>query len=711
MRSLIQFIKGLISLFRRLARRLMREILLFLRALFWIIALGGSVYVVRVVLPDLIKTLGEFNQGVELFVGLDVEETRRVCQQLETREEWYRVEADSTAIRVDEANVSILRWEMAKMGFPRSGRLRYGVFGDTTMSVREVLSQDENRRALQAELEETFLTIDGLRRVTVRVRVPETRLYIEEQDPITISVVLGFESETRWEEEEFAAMVHLMRVSVEGVTEEDVFIEDSFGNVLSAEKEADALEGHNQLLLQQQVERALERLAQQTLGKVIGKDRTRVRVHAALNFSPADSLVSPANGHVDRMLRGRATIERLSVALTIDETKVVIDSSSGDFIEEQRPDEEISQLADLLLDVVVFSGERGDQVTVFPMPFDKTQELRGRQAAEAEQQKEFWTSIAINTAKILGILAALITLRFIIQAIGRGVGVEEELSALKGIPDLDEDDESFRTRKEKIEEEYQKTALLTEYGKELAAARQMQMGLMPTKGPRIDGLNVAGSCRPATHVGGDFFQYLQMDDSRWVICLADVTGHGMEAAIPVVMFSGVLKGLVEEGRDMDDLLYNLNNTMHGSLTGNTLTGRTFVCFSGGELDVPTRTLRLSNAGCPFPFHYRASTRDVVELELEGYPLGVRPDHHYKLLEVSLEVGDRVVLCTDGIVEAEDRAGHMFGFERTSYAIREGCRRGLSADELAEFIPDEVRSFTGDVDQQDDQTVVAIEVKG
>lgn len=668
-------------------------------------------YVVRVVVPDLIKSLGEFNRGVELFVGLDVAETRLICKQFEVREEWHRVEADSTAIRVAEDRVRALRWEMARSNFPRSGRFSYDVIEDTTMSAREVLSQDENRRDLQIELEETFLTIDGLRRARVRVRVPEIRLYTEEQDPITTSVVLGFDSGTTWEREEFAAMARLVCASVEGMTEEDVFIEDSLGNVLSEGNEADALAGHNPLLLQQQVERTLERLGQKTLDQTIGKERARVRVHAALNFNPSDSSVYPVNGHVDRLLGNRATVERLSIALTIDETKVSVDSLSGDFIEEPRPNEEIQQLADLLLDVVVFSAERGDQITVFPMPFDKTQELKGRQAAEAEQRKEFWTSIAINIAKVLGILAALITLRFIIQAIGRGVGVEEELSALKGLPDPDEDEESFKTRREALEEEYQKTALLTEYGKELAAARQMQMGLMPTESPLIDGLDVAGGCRPTTHVGGDFFQYLQMDESRWVICLADVTGHGMEAAIPVVMFSGVLKGLVEEGRSMDDLLYNLNNTMHGSLTGSTLTGRTFVCFAGGELDVQMRTLRLSNAGCPFPFHYRAGTRDVVELELEGYPLGVRPDHNYQLLEVNLEAGDRVVLCTDGIIEAEDSAGHMFGFERTSYAIREGCRRGFSADELVAFISGEVKSFIGDMDQQDDQTVVAIDVKG
>jgi len=172
----------------------------------------------------------------------------------------------------------------------------------------------------------------------------------------------------------------------------------------------------------------------------------------------------------------------------------------------------------------------------------------------------------------------------------------------------------------------------------------------------------------------------------------------------------VLKSLVDKGGEIDELLRSLNNTMHGGLTGNTLTGRTFVCFSGGELDVNKGIFKLSNAGCPFPFYYRASADEVVELEVEGYPLGVRPDRHYRLMEVALEPGDRVVLCTDGIIEAEDRFGHMFGFDRLAYVIREGCRQHLSAAELRDYVMAEVTDYCEDVAQADDQTLVVIEQK-
>jgi flagellar M-ring protein FliF len=104
-----------------------------------------------------------------------------------------------------------------------------------------------------------------------------------------------------------------------------------------------------------------------------------------------------------------------------------------DYVEELRAQEEIDQLAALAREAIGFDESRGDQITVFAMPFDKTQELRTRQQVEAEERKQFWSNIAVNVAKILGIFAALVTLRFIIQAIGRGVGVEEEVEVLGDI--------------------------------------------------------------------------------------------------------------------------------------------------------------------------------------------------------------------------------------------------------------------------------------
>lgn len=429
----------------------------------------------------------------------------------------------------------------------------------------------------------------------------------------------------------------------------------------------------------------LEEKAQGLLDQVVGQDRSRVTVYVELGHESDRDVGRTFNS-------GQPNPERLSIALAIDETKVIVDSETGEYIEEARPDEEIVQLGDLVKESVGFDAERGDQITAWPISFDKTAQVLTLQMSETDERQIFWTNIAQNIAKIGGIILVLIALRFIIQSIGQRMGVEEELGETDSV------------------EVNQTDVLLDEYTKELEAARQMQMSLMPTASPVIDGMDIAGGCRPANHVGGDFFQYLQMDDSRWVVCLADVTGHGMEAAIPVVMFCGVLKSLVDKGRKVDELLCSLNNTMHGGLTGNTLTGRTFVCFSGGELDVEKRIFRLSNAGCPFPFHYRASVDEVVELEIEGYPLGVRPNRNYRLMEVGLEPGDRVILCTDGIIEAEDRFGHMFGFDKLAYVIREGCRQQLPAAELRDYIMAEVTDYCEDVAQADDQTLMVIEQK-
>jgi len=429
----------------------------------------------------------------------------------------------------------------------------------------------------------------------------------------------------------------------------------------------------------------LEEKAQGLLDQVIGQDRSRVTVNVELEHQ-----LDRVGGRA--INSGQPKPRCLSIALAIDETKVVVESETGEYIEETRPDEEILRLADLVKESVGFDAERGDQITAWPISFDKTAQVLTLQTSDADERQVFWTNIAINLAKIGGIILAIIALRFIIQIIGQRMGVEEELEETDSV------------------EVNQTDVLLDEYTRELEAARQMQMSLMPTASPVIDGMDIAGGCRPANHVGGDFFQYLQMDESRWVVCLADVTGHGMEAAIPVVMFCGVLKSLVDKGGEIDTLLCSLNNTMHGGLTGSTLTGRTFVCFSGGELDTRKGIFRLSNAGCPFPFHYRASADEVVEIEVEGYPLGVRPDRNYRLMEVGLEPGDRVILCTDGIIEAEDRFGHMFGFERLAYVIREGCRQHLPAAELRDYIMTQVTDYCEDVPQADDQTLVVIEQK-
>ena len=247
-------------------------------------------------------------------------------------------------------------------------------------------------------------------------------------------------------------------------------------------------------------------------------------------------------------------------------------------------------------------------------------------------------------------------------------------------------------------------ALIREMEAELQDARRMQMSLMPTASPDTTGIDIAGSCVSANHVGGDFYQYFPQDDGI-TISLADVTGHAMEAAIPAVMFSGILDKQMEFPGDLEERFGSLNRSLCRSLGDHT-----YVCLSMLDLDPSSGSMRVANCGCPYPLHYRLATGQIEEIQVEAYPLGIRPDTEYAAKEVSLEPGHYVVLHSDGFSEATNAEEQLFGFDRTMEVIRQGCSEGLSPEDLIGRLIGEVKAFTGDEPQADDMTCVAIKVE-
>ena len=239
---------------------------------------------------------------------------------------------------------------------------------------------------------------------------------------------------------------------------------------------------------------------------------------------------------------------------------------------------------------------------------------------------------------------------------------------------------------------------------ELEKAHDMQMELMPTSNPRIEGFDIAGICRPATHVGGDFFQYFPLPDGRLVLAMADVTGHGMEAAIPTVLFSGILNNEMESETSPEAHFSRLNRSLH-----RTLNRRTFVCCTMGELDPVQRRIRVTNGGCPYPYHYCASTGKIEELCIDAFPLGLRAEAEYPVIQIDLSPGDFLVFCSDGIIEAQQGETEIFGFERTASIIGQASKEGVSATVLMDRLMGEVDAFTGVSEQHDDQTIVVLRV--
>lgn len=242
---------------------------------------------------------------------------------------------------------------------------------------------------------------------------------------------------------------------------------------------------------------------------------------------------------------------------------------------------------------------------------------------------------------------------------------------------------------------------------ELKTAHELQMGLMPSAPPVLDGFAVAGSCTPAEEVGGDFFQYFAQDDGTVAIALADVTGHAMAAAVPLMTFNGVLESKMELGVAPAELLGQLNRSIH-----RVFADRTFACFLMAWLDPARRIVQLANGGCPYPLHYRASTSEVEEIDVgNAYPLGTRADTQYPLRSVALAKGDRVVFYSDGLIETMNAAGDIFGDERLAACVATGAKAGLNPEELRAHIASEVRRFAGQRPPEDDCTIIVLECEG
>ena len=247
---------------------------------------------------------------------------------------------------------------------------------------------------------------------------------------------------------------------------------------------------------------------------------------------------------------------------------------------------------------------------------------------------------------------------------------------------------------------------------ELQTAHEMQMRLMPQANPSVSGYEVVGRCRPATEVGGDFFQYFSLGDDKWTFALADVTGHGMQAAVPTMVFSGLLDTEISysavtqsDGRVAaapEQLMGKLNSRLCRFLEP-----RTFVCLALGELDCAENKMRISNGGCPYPYIYKAKEDAVRELNLSALPLGLRTNSTYEVTEVSINSGDVVVFCSDGIIEAGSKSGELFGFERVTEMIQRVGRENISAEQIIELVFHELDHFAADYEQDDDQTIVVI----
>jgi len=236
--------------------------------------------------------------------------------------------------------------------------------------------------------------------------------------------------------------------------------------------------------------------------------------------------------------------------------------------------------------------------------------------------------------------------------------------------------------------------------RELAAAEEIQQSLLPRHMPILEGVELAVAWRPAGVVSGDYFDVIRFDVGRAALCVGDVMGKGMPAAL--VMSN--LQALVKTFATASALPQRLCEQINRAVCGNLPEGR-YITFFYGLFETSSRRFVYANAGHNPPLLIRRDGQ-TSRLSEGGIVLGLFPENRYEQGEVRLRAGDRLLCFTDGITEATNEAGELFGEERLLRLLVE--YRKQSASELRETILNAVADFSGG-SFQDDVTLVALAV--
>jgi sigma-B regulation protein RsbU (phosphoserine phosphatase) len=241
--------------------------------------------------------------------------------------------------------------------------------------------------------------------------------------------------------------------------------------------------------------------------------------------------------------------------------------------------------------------------------------------------------------------------------------------------------------------------------KELETARLIQLSILPSEIPKIEGLDIAARYLPMTSVAGDFYDFIVVDDKHIGILVADVSGHGMPAALIASMLKIALSAQVVHAADPAQVLLGLNRALCGKFEHHYVTAAYLF------VDMQKRTLTYAGAGHP-PLLLWGSAKGVLDVLENGLFLGKFPFATYSSVELPFRAGDRALLYTDGISETTNPAEVQFGANRFKQFLE--TEQSTSADQFSDRLLKELSCWSARgpaEDLDDDITMVAIQIKG
>jgi serine phosphatase RsbU (regulator of sigma subunit) len=237
---------------------------------------------------------------------------------------------------------------------------------------------------------------------------------------------------------------------------------------------------------------------------------------------------------------------------------------------------------------------------------------------------------------------------------------------------------------------------------ELRVARSIQQAFLPEEVPQLEGWQITPYYQPAREVGGDFYDFHPLSGGRLGLVVGDATGKGVPAALVMSTTCGMLQAVSEASASSSSSPGEVLKRVNEALTVRIPPNMFVTCFYA-ILDPESASLSYANAGHDLPYLHRNG--EAEELRARGMPLGLMPGMGYEEEETILEAGESALFYSDGLVEAHDPKGEMFGFPRLRALITEHTEERS----LGEFLMEELYSFVGEGwEQEDDITLLTLE---
>jgi sigma-B regulation protein RsbU (phosphoserine phosphatase) len=237
---------------------------------------------------------------------------------------------------------------------------------------------------------------------------------------------------------------------------------------------------------------------------------------------------------------------------------------------------------------------------------------------------------------------------------------------------------------------------------ELETARQIQFSILPETVPELQNLRIAATYHPMTAVAGDFYQFVRSDNNYLGILVADVSGHGIPAALISSMIKVAMQSVAVHANDPAQVLGGLNRILSSEAHGQ------FASAAYVWIDTENRNALYSAAGHPPLLCWRNKRGEMQRIESNGLLFGVEPDSEYPVCSVPLEPSDRLLLYTDGVTETENAAGEAFGDQQLERVVRNN-RLQSASELLRQVLSDLQRWRPAALNQQDDITLIVVDV--